>query len=108
MMSSPFGSQTRTQTLVALALLESSYPRELTRVLGTAINNVQSALRSLERDGLVVARSVGRTRLFQINPRYFAASPLKAFLARLASADPELRDRASQLRRRPRRTAKPL
>ena len=108
MISSPFGSKTRTQTLVALALMESSYPRELARLLGSAVNGVQSALRSLERDGVVVARAVGRTRVFQLNPRYFAAGALKALLGKLAAVDPELRDRISTLRRRPRRTAKPL
>ena len=108
MMSSPFGSLTRTQTLVALALMESSYPRELARLLETAVNNVQSALRSLERDGIVVARAVGRTRVFQLNPRYFAASALGALLDKLAAADPDLRERVSALRRRPRRTAKSL
>ncbi len=108
MMSSPFGSATRTQTLVALALMEASYPRELARILETAVNNVQSALRSLERDGLVVARTVGRTRLFQLNPRYFAANALKTLLDKLAAADPELRESVAALRRRPRRTAKPL
>jgi len=108
MMSSPFGSTTRTQTLVALALMDSSYARELARLFDTAVNNVQSALRSLERDGLVVARAVGRTRVFQLNPRYFAASALKALIDKLAAADPELRDRVASLRRRPRRTAKSL
>lgn len=106
MISSPFGSVTRTRTLMALALMEASYPRELSRLLETAVNNVQSALRSLERDGLVVARSVGRTRLFQLNPRYFAANALKALVDKLAAADPELRNRIATLRRRPRRTAK--
>jgi hypothetical protein len=108
MMSSPFGSATRTQTLVALALMESSYPRELARLLETAVNNVQSALRSLERDGIVVGRAVGRTRVFQLNPRYFAAGALRALLDKLAGADPDLRERVAALRRRPRRTAKPL
>jgi DNA-binding transcriptional ArsR family regulator len=108
MISSPFGSKTRTQALVALSLLESSYPRELARLFGSAVNGVQAALRSLERDGLVVARSVGRTRAFQLNPRYFAASAVRALLDRLASADPDLRERVSAMRRRPRRTAKPL
>lgn len=107
-MSSPFGSKTRTQALVGLALMDSSYPRELARLFDTAVNNVQSALRSLERDGLVVARNVGRTRLFQLNPRYFAARALKELLDKLAVADPDLGDRIAALRRRPRRTAKPL
>lgn len=108
MISSPFGSKTRTQALVALSLMESSYPRELARLLGSAVNGVQAALRSLERDGLVVARSVGRTRVFQLNPRYFAASAVRTLLDKLAAADPGIRDEVAALRRRPRRTLKPL
>lgn len=108
MISSPFGSRTRTETLTALALMESSYPRELARLLGTAVNGIQGAVRSLERDGLVVTRAVGRTRVVQLNPRYFAAGAVRALLDKLAAADPDLRDRVATLRRRPRRTAKPL
>lgn len=108
MMSSPFGSPTRTRTLVALRLMEVSYPRELARLLDTAVNNVQSAVRSLERDGLIVARMAGRTRLFRLNPRYFAASALRALLDKLASADADLRESVAASRRRLRRTAKPL
>jgi DNA-binding transcriptional ArsR family regulator len=108
MISSPFGSQTRTRVLIVLGSIESSYPRELARILGSAINGVQSALRSLERDGLVVGRSVGRTRVFQLNPRYFAAQAVRALVAKLAIVDTDLGERIASLRRRPRRTAKPL
>jgi len=101
MISSPFGSQTRTRVLIVLGSIESSYPRELARILGSAINGVQSALRSLERDGLVVGRSVGRTRVFQLNPRYFAASALGKLLEKLAPANKELSERIKALRRRP-------
>jgi predicted transcriptional regulator len=108
MISSPFGSRTRTEVLIGLSLMESSYPRELARLLGTALNAVQAALRSLERDGLVVARSVGRTRLFELNRRYFAASAVRTLVEKLAAADSELGRRAAAVRRRPRRTGKPL
>lgn len=102
------GSVTRTRVLVALALLGSSYPRELARILGASLNGVQQAIKSLEADGVVVGRLVGRTRVVELNPRYFAASELRALLAKLGSADRQLQDRAAALRRRPRRTAKPL
>ncbi|NQW03051.1 MAG: winged helix-turn-helix transcriptional regulator [Acidobacteria bacterium] len=106
--SSPFGSGTRTRVLLALRLMGSSYPRELARVLDTALNGVQGAIRSLERDGLITGRAVGRTRLFELNPRYFAATELRALVDKLAGADRDLQDRIATLRRRPRRTAKPL
>ena len=51
--SSPFGGETRTRLLVALRLLDESYPRELARLLGVSLSSVQQAVRGLERDGLV-------------------------------------------------------
>ena len=106
--SSPFGSATRTRTLLILHLLGESYPRELSRLLGVRLAAVQGALRGLERDGLVAGRTIGRNRVFQIDPRYFALAELRRYLSRLMEADAHLRERASALRRRPRQTGKPL
>ena len=106
--SSPFGSQSRTRVLLALSLLAESYPRELARLLEVPLSGVQKALRSLELDGLVAGRSAGRTRLYRLDPRYFARAALQQFLLRLSEPEVELRGRAAQLRRRPRRTGKPL
>ncbi|HET7876977.1 MAG TPA: winged helix-turn-helix domain-containing protein [Methylomirabilota bacterium] len=106
--SSPFGSQTRTRVLLALFLLGESYPRELARVLDIPLFGVQKALGSLELDGIVAGRAVGRTRVFQLEPRYFARDPLQQFLLRLSEPEVELRRRLAALRRRPRRGGKPL
>ena len=106
--SSPFGSLSRTRCLIALRLLDESYPRELARLLEMPLFSVQRALSRLERDGLVAARSRGRTRLFRLNPRYFAARELEQLLNRLMAQEPELDKRTRTLRRRPRRTAKRL
>lgn len=106
--SSPFGGQTRTLVLMALSILQESFARELSRVLEVPLNGIQQALRSLENDGLVVGRLAGRTRLFSLNPRYFARGELAAFLERLVEPEAELKERISKLRKRPRRTNKPL
>lgn len=106
--SSPFGGLTRTRVLVALRLFGSSYPQELARTLEAPVSGVRKALRSLERDALVAGRSVGRMRIYQLNPTYFARDSLQAYLSRLAEADPETRERVARLRRRPRRAGKPL
>ena len=106
--SSPFGGRTRTRVLIAIHLLGSTYPREMARLLVTNLNSVRKALATLELDGLVSGRPVGRTRVYEFNPTYFAREPLRAFVARLAEADSDLRDRTAQLRRRPRRMGKPL
>ena len=107
-MSSPFGGQARTRVLVSLRLLESSFPRELSRVLAVPVSAVSRALAGLERDALVVGRLVGRSRVYTLNPAYFAGPELAAYLFRLADADTALRTAASRLRRRPRRAGKPL
>lgn len=106
--SSPFGGLTRTRVLVALRLLGSSYPRELARTLGAPVSGVRKALQSLERDALVAGRTVGRTRVYQLNPTYFAREALGGYLSRLADADTDTQERVSLLRRRPRRAGKPL
>jgi sugar-specific transcriptional regulator TrmB len=94
--------------LLALGLLEESFPRELARLLRVPLNGVQQALRGLEVDGLVAARTAGRTRLYRLNPRYFACVELQAYLERLAEAENDLAQAAATLRKRPRRVRKPL
>lgn len=106
--SSPFGTPARSGVLLGLRLLHESYARELARLLDRNLSSVQRALQSLERDGLVAARSVGRTRLYRVNPRAFARRELEAYLERLLEPEADLRARAATLRRRPRRTGKPL
>jgi len=106
--SAPFGGRTRTLVLLALSLLGESFPRELARLLDVPLNGVQQALRGLEIDSLVAARSAGRTRLYNLNPRYFAQAELQGYLKRLAEAEEPLVARTVQLRKRPRRAGKPL
>jgi len=108
MTSSPFGGQTRTRVLLALRLLETGYARELARILALPFSGVLKALSSLEGDGLVSGRLTGRTRVYRLNPTYFARNELRTYLARLADADADLRELVSAVRRRPRRAGKPL
>ncbi len=77
--ASPFGGEGRTRVLLALRLLSESYPRELARVLGMPFSSVQKALRSLENDGLVAARTLGRTRVFRLDPRFSRTTSSSAF-----------------------------
>src|SRR5437868_7334990 len=99
--TSPFGSPTRTRVLLVIHALGDSYAREMARILVAPLSVVQKAIYSLERDGIIAARSVGRTRLFRIDPRYFAASEVRSLLDRLAEPNSDLRVRIGRLRRRP-------
>jgi DNA-binding transcriptional ArsR family regulator len=98
--SSPFGSHARTRALLVLSLVTESYPREVTRVLGLSLFSVQKALASLERDGLVASRMLGRTRLYSLNARYLASRELREYLERLAGREFELRRTVAALSRR--------
>jgi hypothetical protein len=106
--SSPFGGRVRTETLLALCLLEESYVREIARLLRRSLFGVQKAVRSLEADGLVAGLSQGRTRLLRLAPRYFAHDELRRYLLRLTEAEDVLRGCVKRLRRRPRKTGKRL
>ena len=102
-----FGSRNRTQVLVALRLLEESYPAELADLLEVRPFTVQEVLKSLEHEAVVVSRLMGRTRLVSLNPRYFAAEELGALLWKLGQQDVALQKRLAQRRRRPRQPGKP-
>lgn len=73
--------------LLALQLLTETYARELARLLESSLSGIQKALRSLERDGLVVGRAVGRTRLHRLKPRAFAHRELERYLERLSELE---------------------
>lgn len=105
--SSPFGGETRTAVLLALRLSDS-HARELARLLDAPLAGVQKALEGLEVVSLVAAQPAGRTKIYRINRGYFAYGDLQRYLLRLTEPELELRRRVESLRRRPRRSGKPL
>jgi DNA-binding transcriptional ArsR family regulator len=99
-----FGSRRRTEILILLALLENSYPSELTRLLEAPLYSVQTILGDLESQGIVASRRQGRMRIVSLDPRYFASKELRSLLLRLAEAEPVLDGAAATRRTRPRQT----
>jgi hypothetical protein len=102
-----FGGRNRTAVLVAIRLLEETYPSELAHLLGVRPYTVQSILASLEHEAVVVSRLMGRTRMVVLNPRYFANAELSALLWKLGQNDVALQHKLAARRRRPRRAGKP-
>src|SRR3954466_1500053 len=102
-----FGGRVRTTVLTAIRLLGETYPSELAAMLGVRLFAIQRVLESLERESVIVSRSVGRTRSVSLNPRYFAHQELSQLLWRLGREDVDLQTALSSRRRRPRRTGKP-
>ncbi len=93
--------------LVAIRLLEETYPSELAALLGVRPYTVQSILVPLEREAIIVSRLMGRTRTVALNPRYFAHAELSELLWKLGEHDVDLQAKLAARRRRPRRAGKP-
>lgn len=102
-----FGGRNRTAVLVALRLLEESYPSELATLLGVRLYTVQQILRTLENEAVIVSRTFGRTRRVSLNPRYLGYRPLSELLWSIGSHDVVLQRALAKKRRRPRRPGKP-
>jgi DNA-binding transcriptional ArsR family regulator len=100
-----FGSVTRTQTLLAIALLRETYVRQLAELLGGSSPVLFRIVDDLEREGILVSRYVGRTRTISLNPRLYGVHELEAFLLKYAKGT-DIEDRVATVRRRPRRRGK--
>jgi DNA-binding transcriptional ArsR family regulator len=103
-----FGSLFRERVLKLLVLIEPAYPRQIATLLGAHLISVQNAVVALGDLGVIASRMVGRTRLVELDRRWYAASELRALLERLAQADPEISKIAATVRQRPRRPGKPV
>ena len=65
-----FGSTNRERVLVFLQARNEGYAREIARFFDTDLYPIQNQLERLETGGIIISREVGRTVLFQFNPRY--------------------------------------
>ncbi len=101
-----FGTGIRTRVLLAIALLEQTYPRQVARILNASLLSTQRIVNDLERQGVIASRVNGAQREVRLNPVFFGYNELLALLLRLALADRPLLDEVELLRRRPRRAGK--
>lgn len=89
--------------------LDSGYPRAIAESLGLPVSQVQRQLERLEREGVLASRLIGKTRVYEWNPRCGYLSQLRSLLARGSTLLPEdFKKRFLSERRRPRRAGKPL
>jgi DNA-binding transcriptional ArsR family regulator len=103
------GNRTAASVLLFLENYGAGYAREIARTFGVSVSVVQDQLLKLEGAGVLISRRVGRTRVFDFNPRNPTAGRLRAFLSAELDALPDsILDSYFRDRRRPRRTGKPL
>lgn len=109
MLETLFGSINSERVLMFIFARDEGYAREIARFTGADPDSIQKQLVKFESAGILVSKSVGRTRLFSYNPRYPFLKELKALLAKaMIFYSQEERERLVMNRRRPRKSGKPV
>lgn len=102
-------SKAAERTLLYLENYGEGYASAIAAAFDCPLSVIQKQLDRLERQGVLVSRLVGRTRLYAWNPRYALRDPLRALLREALALMPRAEVRAHfRERRRPRRAGKPL
>ena len=109
MIETLLGSKNAERVLIYIFAREEGYPRELASFYQTDLKPIQLQMDKFEKSGVLVSRSVGRTRPYVFNPRYPFLNELKKLLEKALSFYPqEERDELMMNRRRPRARGKAL
>jgi DNA-binding transcriptional ArsR family regulator len=104
-----FGSQTARKVLLFLANYGEGYAQEIADLYEIPINMVQNQLKKFEQSGLLVSLNKGKTRIYTWNPRWPLRQELLQLLKKALSFLPSTEiKKYYRLRKRPRRTGKPL
>jgi hypothetical protein len=103
------GSRSSEQVFIFLIARENGYATEIAKFFDANLNAIQKQLDRLENADVLVSRNVGRTRVYQFNPRYPFLRELQALLEKALSYYPdEIKEKLMMNRRRPRKKGKPL
>ncbi|HEY5236002.1 MAG TPA: hypothetical protein VIJ14_07485 [Rhabdochlamydiaceae bacterium] len=111
MLEALFGNESIERVLFYLLRNKTCYALQLKNQFQSPLSPMQQALLRLEKGGILVSTLVGKTRLFQFNPRYLFLDELLSFLQRVYETLPEeIKNKYYEIpiRKRPRRTGKPL
>ncbi|MCE9616729.1 MAG: helix-turn-helix domain-containing protein [Lentisphaerae bacterium] len=103
------GSANSERVLLFVHSRGEGYATEIAAFYDTDLFGIQAQIEKLERGGVLVSRKVGRTRVVSFSPRYPFLKELRSLLTKALHFYPEEdRKRLVVIRRRPRRSGKPL
>jgi predicted ArsR family transcriptional regulator len=101
--------KSKEQILIYIAGRKEGYAREIANYFDSSLSPIQNQLENLEQAGIVISKSVGRTIVFELNPRYAFNKELVSLLEKAISFLPEgEREKLLMIRKRPRRKGKPI
>ncbi|MCC7117407.1 MAG: hypothetical protein IT310_02690 [Anaerolineales bacterium] len=109
MIESLLGSKNAERALIYIFSREEGYAREIASYYGADLKSIQLQLDKFEKSGVLISRSVGRTRPYVFNPRYPFLAELKALLEKaLSFYSVKEQEELTMNRRRPRAKGKSL
>jgi hypothetical protein len=109
MLESIVGSRSSEQVFIFLTARENGYATEIAKFFDADLYAIQRQLERLEKSDVLVSKKVGRTRVYQFNPRYPFLHELKGLLTSVLNHYPEeIKEKLLMNRRRPRKKDKPL
>jgi predicted transcriptional regulator len=109
MLEELFGSKNRERVLQYILANQQGYAKEIADFYDSSIDPIQKQLERLERGGILVSQTAGRTRLFMFNSRYAFREELIALLEKARAYYPQTeQERLTMRRKRPRRTGKSI
>jgi len=106
-----FGNENTEKILFYLLRNKSCYGKKLSDQFETGLSHLQRTLSKLERSGIIISTTIGKTRVYEFNPRYLFLNEFKVFLEKAYETLPqEIKEKyyETKERKRPRRAGKPL
>ena len=82
------GSKSSEQVFIFLVAREEGYATEIAKFFDADLYAIQKQLERLENSDVLVSKKVGRTRVYQFNPRYPFLNELKGLLEKVLSFYP--------------------
>lgn len=109
MIESIVGSKSSEQVFIFMIARDEGYAKEIADFFDSELYAIQKQLKRLEAANILVSKKIGRTRIYQFNPRYPFLKELKSLLEKAISFYPgDIRENLIMNRRRPRKSDKPL
>ena len=103
------GSKTAEKIFLYLHHYPEAHARGLATDMRMGFSQVERQLKKYEDIGTLISRQVGKTRVYQFNPRYIFHAQIKEMIAKLYNAIPLAEKKALfPVRQKPRHRKKPV
>ena len=109
MLEAIFGNKTAEKVLLHIYHYGEIHARAIAEDYGAAVNPIRNQIEKFENAGILVGKTVGRTRLYSFNPKSALIKPINELLKIAYESIPiEEREIIFMARRRPRKIGKPI